>query len=295
MPKKTKPNTIKKLSNGGQLDTSAGFGWCLQYNDGHGSANGVHLSGESHTAHLHIDASAGGLGYSYTYDRNAIYDALVRGTKRSGAKADTTNAAAAADSSQPLLREGLQESVKKVAEDFHTYRADIIANRKGEQNVLSDRFWADVYDNPDLSYDELWTKLETMGGVVEGQPNTFQTMLAQYSDAFMFVFARLEFCHKSPQHCWWFVFWDEVWTNNHQMDDFQTRAAVQALCPLVPTSLCYTMLSQDELEARLRELQLFHESNEDDQRLFFPSLLDKMYAAKAQAKWEVAWGWMAGI
>jgi hypothetical protein len=79
----------------------------------------------------------------------------------------------------------------------------------------------------------------------------------------------------------WFIFWDDVWTNIKDVPALASHAGV--FDPHWPASLPYTPLARPELEAKLSALGLTHAN-----KMFSPAVLEAVYARIAALQATVA-------
>merc|ERR1719498_183498 len=182
--------------------------------------------------------------------------------------------------------------VAGVAAREQAFRDKNITDRMIQQSTLSDYFWTHIYNNPDIDKETLDSLMPSMGGRVKGADNTMQGMLGDQQNAFKYLWARWKYCKRDERLCWWFIFWDDFWKNNFEMDLISDHAA--KLGPSTPSSIMYNCMPKEDLKKYLKGLGLYHENNEEHSYccglrstkgiMFFPSLIDRMYDSMTFSK-----------
>jgi hypothetical protein len=103
--------------------------------------------------------------------------------------------------------------------DMHqAYRVGQQQKRDAIEQLLTCRFWPEVYNKPKLNREQVesWIWDNT-------RPEVKNIFLAQ-KEALNYCFSRMSFVKTSPQHAYWFTFWDDFWTLNFKVsvDGFLT-------------------------------------------------------------------------
>jgi hypothetical protein len=111
--------------------------------------------------------------------------------------------------------------------DMHqAYRVAQQLKRDAAEQILTCRFWPEIYNKPTLNRGQVesWILENT-------RPEVENIFLAQ-KEALNYCFARMSFVKTSPQHAYWFTFWDDFWTLNFKVSaDGLLRGCV--MCILV--------------------------------------------------------------
>jgi hypothetical protein len=170
------------------------------------------------------------------------------------------------------------------------YRDGKLKERAVKQRILSDYFWTHIFNNPDIDEKTLTQLLPTIGGYVAEAEHTLCGMLNEQQNAFKYLWARWKYCKRDERLLWWFIFWDDFWAKNYDMECLADKAA--KLGPSTPDSIMYNCMPKEELKKFLTNLGLYSDSYEEPNgccggsggKLFFPSLLDKMYTAMEFSK-----------
>ena len=105
----------------------------------------------------------------------------------------------------------IDKYLPKLLELHQAYRNSQQEKRDAAEEVLTCRFWPEVYNKPNLSRDqvEAWLAANT-------RPQVSQ-ILAEQGDALKYLFMRMSYVNSSPQKAYWFVFWDDFWTTNFKV------------------------------------------------------------------------------
>jgi len=105
----------------------------------------------------------------------------------------------------------IDKYLPKLLELHQAYRNSQQEKRDAAEEVLTCRFWPEVYNKPNLSRDqvEAWLAANT-------RPQVSQ-ILAEQGDALKYLFLRMSYVNSSPQKAYWFVFWDDFWTTNFKV------------------------------------------------------------------------------
>jgi hypothetical protein len=96
--------------------------------------------------------------------------------------------------------------------DMHqAYRVAQQLKRDAAEQILTCRFWPEVYNKPKLNRDQVESWI-----VDNTRPEVKNIFLGQ-KEALNYCFSRMSFVMASPQHAYWFTFWDDFWTLNFKV------------------------------------------------------------------------------
>ncbi|RLN96398.1 hypothetical protein BBJ28_00011701 [Nothophytophthora sp. Chile5] len=147
------------------------------------------------------------------------------------------------------------------------YRRTQLGARQAQTNpVLSDAFWFDVYNDARLPRDALERHLTNR----EVNPR-LQALPTSHTDGLDALYQRMAFVQSHPARMFWYVFWDDVFTCNREIERFRDLA--RDLDPREIGSICYHVMPREQLEAWLLDRRLLSKW-----RLFRPRLLDMLYS-----------------
>ena len=90
----------------------------------------------------------------------------------------------------------------------------------------------------------------------------------------------MNYVSSSPSNLYWFTFWDDFWTHNHKMKILKDKGDLFGT--IQSSSMPYNPLTRAELEAKLKTEGLLG-NRVKPPHLFFPELLDKLYAEMDRA------------
>ena len=162
------------------------------------------------------------------------------------------------------------------------YRNQLNDKRTKEASILSNSFWPNIYNNYDITQEEILPVLH--------ENPTLNTYVQKTPEAWKYVWARMNFVSRHPSLLYWFVFWDDFWEENHEMTVLQDK--IKFFGPNSPDSIMYRPMKRRELERFLEEHDLIDLSDPccfccggRDLSLFFPKLLDKLYSNISSATW----------
>jgi hypothetical protein len=92
--------------------------------------------------------------------------------------------------------------------------------RDHAESILQANFWARIYNNADLSYDEMMERLLEYAPRLHALSNRKDLV-----DAFDYGKARIDFVNQSHTSLYWYTFWHDFWTKNFQMYQLQVRCS----------------------------------------------------------------------
>jgi hypothetical protein len=116
-----------------------------------------------------------------------------------------------------------------------------------KNSTLSYAFHSFIYENGDLYERKIIERL-----LVEGEKSSLMKAVPLlFKRQFDFLYNRLTFFDSHPALSFWYLFWDDVWRNNKDMQIFQGKD--ELFSPMSPNSLCYRLLPRRELVALLEK------------------------------------------
>jgi len=226
-------NGIFAIANakGSVGDWARGFEPSLFYRDGHGQGIAPHTKEVKKFENEVWTAGKVELGITKTYDSPVLVQWL---------KADPAN------NSQVGARKPLW--LGKVVH----YRKGLLEARRDKENILSSSFWYYIYSNDNLSRGMLESLLQTT------EPGeVMRTLPEKHRAGIDYLYARMGFVNKHPGCLWWFSFWDDLWEVNKGMKIMQNELAKKSLDPGESESVGYCVMKREDLEAWLKERDLF--------------------------------------
>ncbi|KAL4133984.1 hypothetical protein PRIC2_004298 [Phytophthora ramorum] len=158
-----------------------------------------------------------------------------------------------------------QSGLLELRAQHQEYRRGLERKHAEGNATLSDAFWYFVYNNPQLSRQELEDHLKQR----EGNPR-LKSLGETHQSALDSLYLRMKFVQSHPAVTFWFVFWDDVYARNGEMK--RLRKFKGDLDPRQPTAICYHVMRRPDLELWLRERRLL-----GTRRFFYPQLLDFLY------------------
>jgi hypothetical protein len=154
---------------------------------------------------------------------------------------------------------------------------DLDDNQKYDFIASLGEMFEQVYCEPTLTFAEAMKVLKSSA------PPLFR--LSKYPEmktAFDLFDAQLDIANKSSEDCYWFCFWSDFWENNSELDILKDHASKFSVTE--PHSLMFKRMTQDQLENVLTECNLWNNKGSATKpHLFFPELLDRLYAEMGRA------------
>jgi len=96
--------------------------------------------------------------------------------------------------------------------DMHqAYRVAQQQKRDAAEQLLTCRFWPEVYNKPKLNREQVesW--------ILDNTRPEVKHIFLGLNEALNYCFSRMSFVKTSPQHAYWFTFWDDFWTLNFKV------------------------------------------------------------------------------
>uniref|UniRef100_K3X585 RGS domain-containing protein n=1 Tax=Globisporangium ultimum (strain ATCC 200006 / CBS 805.95 / DAOM BR144) TaxID=431595 RepID=K3X585_GLOUD len=129
------------------------------------------------------------------------------------------------------------------------YRQTLAQKHTQLSDVLAELFWYFVYSNPNVSRLELEDYLSTR------ERNPLMCELPRtHASALSFLYKRMEFVQSHRAAAFWFLFWDDVFARNGEMECLKPFRA--DFDPFEPTSICYRVMKREDLERWLEQRNL---------------------------------------
>lgn len=171
-------------------------------------------------------------------------------------------------------RQILEEDVPRLIAEYDTYRKERIQEHLESNAILGDGFWYFVFNNPHLPRESLVSYLQNCERNV-----IVKSLCTTHQAGFDFLYRRMKFVGLHPAIKLWYVFWDDFYYSNKDMD--KVKQYEDDFLPTKAQSICYRVLKRDALEKWLEDRQmlgtspnvlnaiflrsqLFNESNLDD-------------------------------
>ncbi|KAG7396937.1 hypothetical protein PHYBOEH_001504 [Phytophthora boehmeriae] len=148
---------------------------------------------------------------------------------------------------------------------YQDYRRSLAHKHSTANATLSDAFWYFVYNDPNLSRDDLEKHLRNR----EGNSRLY-SLAETHRDALDSLYLRMRYIQSHPAIAFWFVFWDDIYARNGEMK--RLRKFTKDFDPREPTAICYNVMQRHALENWLKERRLF-----GTRYFFHPRLLDLLY------------------
>ena len=129
----------------------------------------------------------------------------------------------------------------KLIAEHDNYRQTLIQKARDANKVLGDGFWYFVYNNHQLPREALLSYLDTQEG-----NDTIREMASTQAAALDFLFRRMAYVNSHPAIKLWYVFWDDFYYQNKEMD--RVVKCADDFNPIKATSICYRVLKRQDLE-----------------------------------------------
>jgi hypothetical protein len=230
-----------------------GFKPSIYYTDGHGVAIAPH-TGEHKTIHNSTTISGGQMGVDNSFEENDRIRELFNGNVSQW-----------------------QDNLAGVEAGMDAYRQGIIEEYEAGVKILNPGFWYYVFNNSHLSRVELGRYLKEQ----EENP-ALKNFPAEHKAGLDYLYMRLTFVRSHPAAGFWFVFWDDFWAQNGEMDKVKDHADL--FDPKVPGSIAYKPCSRDKLMPQLEAVGLLSTKKSYFSQGLLAALYEQMDARIENAK-----------
>jgi hypothetical protein len=150
---------------------------------------------------------------------------------------------------QPQNMHIIQQALPVWHEECRSYRAEMRAVESAEEGALSSAFWLHVYD----AMDSTQLQLQQYFGTWETNPK-LRACMQEHEAGIGYLLQRMAFVRAHPCNALWYCFWESLWENNGTLSFIKEHADV--LDPRSSTSIAYTPMKREKLEALLSEKQV---------------------------------------
>lgn len=212
-----------------------GFGLAMIYNDGHGSAikprTGVRFNLDGLEARMSPDHFDCDDTFTMSSGLQRLFD---------------FGASQIATMMEPMLAKEQE------------YREGTLAKEASENAILGDGFWYFVYNDYKLDRPSLERYLTGQ----EANP-ILKAIPELHAAGLDFLYKRLNIIALSDAQELWYVFWEDFYHQNKDMDCMIKNDVYKFFDPTIATSVCYQPMLRDDLVFQLKQHGLYKEGDED--------------------------------
>jgi hypothetical protein len=212
-----KANTKKRMA--------AGFKVSITFDDGRGSGRAPHTGQMHHFTNEVYTMGANEMGVNSTYTWQPPMSTIL---------------------SNPGNQAQVLEGLPDVFHHEFDYRRELVEKRIHDEEVLSHGFWLYVYD-----------AFAAPRPLIEGYLRNYETNPNirtlpdpdRHARGLDYLYGRLQAVCRHPAAAYWWVFWDDLWAQNHDLKQFKEFKSL--LDPRLPNSIAYKPCTRDQLEDAL--------------------------------------------
>lgn len=140
--------------------------------------------------------------------------------------------------------------VSEILQEHNSYRQNLIQRHLQSNSILGDGFWYYVFNNPHIQLNALVSYLQN-----QESNETMRSLPECHNAALNCVYSRMTFVSLHAALKLWYVFWDDFFYSNKDMDNVQRHEP--DFNPLKSSqAICYKVMGREDLEKWLEKRAL---------------------------------------
>jgi len=171
----------------------------------------------------------------------------------------------------------IQSRLHSIQVCLSQYRLSYYTEAREKRKTMNYSFLLDVFESPLLQAKEVNSIFRQSSCT-----SSIRNLPELYPATIKLVLERLNHLNRSPLHQWWFLFWDDLWRQNHSDYKVLSRHK-RVFSSQFPSSIAWTPMPRNHLESLLKSKKgLWSESgktNRTKKTIFHPGRLNQIYFA----------------